>query len=97
MASVHKPISPLVQPLALPWRNGHLPDMSDWLAENWNFHMWAVVAVLSAAASVLFVLADRRRQKRIRLDQVGFVPWTGLSVLAMGITLISAVLAVKAG
>lgn len=72
-------------------------DMLDWLAENWNFHMWAVIALLSAAASALFVIADRRRQKRVRLDQVGFVPWTGLSVLAMGLTLISAVLAVKAG
>ncbi len=59
--------------------------------------MWAVIAVLSALAAVTFVLADRKRQKRERLDQVGFVPWTGLSVLAMGITLIAAVLAVKAG
>jgi len=59
--------------------------------------MWTVIAVLSASASVLFVLADRRRQKRHRLDHVGFVPWTGLSVFAMGLTLIAAVLAVKAG
>lgn len=71
--------------------------MVDWLVTNWNFHMWAVIAVLSGLASILFVLADRRRQKRIRLEQVGFIPWTGLSVLAMGITLLSAVLAVKAG
>ena len=77
--------------------HGHLTGMIDWLTENWNFHMWAVVAVLSALAAVVFVLADRKRQKRDRLDQVGFVPWTGLSVLAMGITLIAAVLAVKAG
>lgn len=59
--------------------------------------MWGVIAALSAIASVLFVLADRKRQKRDRLDQVGFVPWTGLSVFAMGMTLIAAVLAVKAG
>ena len=71
--------------------------MLEWLSENWNFHMWTVIAVLSAIASVLFVLADRRRQKRHRLDHVGFVPWTGLSVFAMGMTLIAAVLAVKAG
>ena len=77
--------------------HAHLARMMDWLTENWNFHMWAVIAVLSALASVTFVLADRKRQKRERLDQVGFVPWTGLSVLAMGITLIAAVLAVKAG
>lgn len=78
-------------------QDAHLGAMVDWLAENWNFHMWAVIAVLSALASILFVLADRRRHKRTRLDQVGFIPWTGLSVLAMGITLLSAVLAVKAG
>jgi hypothetical protein len=77
--------------------DGHLAAMLDWLSENWNFHMWGVIAVLSAIASVLFVLADRRRQKRDRLDHVGFVPWTGLSVFAMGLTLIAAVLAVKAG
>ena len=76
---------------------GHLAAMLDGLSENWNFHMWGVIAVLSAIASVLFVLADRRRQKRDRLDHVGFVPWTGLSVFAMGLTLIAAVLAVKAG
>lgn len=76
---------------------GHLAAMLDWLSENWSFHMWGVIAVLSAIASVLFVLADRRRQKRDRLDHVGFVPWTGLSVFAMGLTLIAAVLAVKAG
>lgn len=76
---------------------GHLAAMLDWLSENWNFHMWGVIAVLSAIASVLFVLADRRRQKRDRLDHVGFVPWTGLSVFAMGLTLIAAVLAVKVG
>lgn len=86
-----------VQPLAMIGLNAHLAVMIDWLAENWNFHMWAVIAVLSAMASALFVLADRKRQKRTRLDQVGFIPWTGLSVLAMGITLICAVLAVKVG
>lgn len=71
--------------------------MLDWLAENWNFHMWAVIALLSAMASAAFILADRRRQRRVRLDHVGFVPWTGLSVFAMGLTLIAAVLAVRAG
>lgn len=97
IVSVHRPISLTVQPLELPWLNWHLPFMFDWLSENWNFHMWAVIAVLSAAAAAVFVFADRKRQKRARLDRVGFIPWTGLSVLAMGVTLISAVLAVKAG
>lgn len=59
--------------------------------------MWAVIALLSAMASAAFILADRRRQRRVRLDPVGFVPWTGLSVFAMGLTLIAAVLAVRAG
>lgn len=77
--------------------DSHLAGMIDWLSENWNFHMWTVVAALSAVASFLFILADRKRQKRDKLDQVGFVPWTGLSVLAMGVTLLSAVLAVKVG
>lgn len=77
--------------------DAHLARMMDWLTENWNFHMWAVIAIMSAVAAAIFVLADRKRQKRDRLDQVGFIPWTGLSVLAMGITLIAAVLAVKAG
>ncbi len=45
-----------VQPLAMIGLNAHLAVMIDWLAENWNFHMWAVIAVLSAMASALFVL-----------------------------------------
>jgi hypothetical protein len=63
----------------------------------WDFHMWSVIAVLAAAMALTSILADRRRNKRMVLENVGFMPWTGISVMATLVTVMSVALAIKAG
>jgi hypothetical protein len=63
----------------------------------WDFHMWTVIAALSALLSLISILADRRRSKRTVLENVGFMPWTGISVMATLATVVSIALAIKQG
>jgi hypothetical protein len=71
--------------------------MIEWLQSMWDFHFFAVVAAIAAIVACIAMVADRHRHKRSRLDQVGFVPWTGISILATGVTLVSIALAFKVG
>jgi hypothetical protein len=53
---------------------------------------------LSAASALLVLIssvADRRRHKRTKLDQVGIMPWTGITVFSVLITVLAAALAIK--
>ncbi len=75
----------------------HLPRMQDYLAELWTFHIWTVIAAGAAILSAVSIFADRRRHRRTRIEQVGFMPWTGISVFAIMVTLMSTALAIKAG
>ncbi len=59
--------------------------------------MWAVVAVASAVTAAFSIWADWRAQKRRVIGQVGYIPWTAISMLAIGTTLLATALAVKAG
>ncbi len=38
----------------------------------------AIGGVIAAALALLAWIGDRRRLRRTRLDQVGFMPWTGI-------------------
>lgn len=71
--------------------------MIEWLIYEWEYHVWAVVAVAAAAIAAISIWADWRRQKRKTIGKVSYVPWTGISMLAVGVTLIAAALAVKMG
>ncbi len=51
--------------------------------------MLAAIAVLGSS------IADRKRQRRIRIDNVGFMPWTGITVLATLTAVVAAALALK--
>ena len=75
----------------------HLQRMQDYLAELWTFHIWTVIAVGGAILSATSIFADRRRHRRTRIEQVGFMPWTGISVFAVMVTLMATALAIKAG
>ncbi len=75
----------------------HLRPMQETLSQLWAFHIWAVVAVGAAILSAFSIFADRRRHRRTQIEQVGFMPWTGISVLAIMVTLLSTALAIKAG
>jgi len=71
--------------------------MQEYLIQLWDFHMWTVVAVAGAALSGISIVADRRRHRRTNIERVGFMPWTGISVLSIMVTLLSTALAIKAG
>ena len=75
----------------------HLLAMQDYLAELWAFHIWTVIAIAGAILSAVSIFADRRRHRRTRIEQVGFMPWTGISVFAIMVTLMATALAIKTG
>jgi hypothetical protein len=63
----------------------------------WDFHMWTVIAIGAVVMAIVSIVADRQRQRRIKLDHVGFIPWTGISVGAILLALVAAALAIKTG
>ncbi len=71
--------------------------MIAWLLYEWDFDMWTIVAVIAAAVAAISIWADWRRQRRKRIGEVSFIPWTAISMLAIGTTLIAAAFAVKSG
>ena len=75
----------------------HFRRMQNYLEQLWAFHIWTVIAVAAAMLSAVCIFADRRRHRRTEIEQVGFMPWTGMSALAIMITLLSTALAIKAG
>jgi hypothetical protein len=75
----------------------HLAEMVEYLQQAWDFHIWVVVAITGAAVAVISSVADWRRQRRKRLDAVGFMPWTAISLFSIGLTFVSVAFAIKAG
>ncbi|MEP7348756.1 MAG: hypothetical protein ABI668_02250 [Sphingorhabdus sp.] len=60
-------------------------------------HFWTAISASSALLILVSSVADRRRQKRKRIDDVGFMPWTGITVLSVLATVVTAAFAIKAG
>lgn len=83
--------------LALIHNCAHLPQMQEFLTQLWDFQIWTVVAIAGAMVAVVSIIADRRRHRRTNMENVGFMPWTGISVLSIMVTLLSTALAIKAG
>jgi hypothetical protein len=79
------------------WPQSHLAAMQEWLQNEWDFHMWAVIAATGAVVAAISIWADWRRSKRKVVGQVSYMPWTAISMLAVGVTLLAAALAVKSG
>jgi hypothetical protein len=69
----------------------------EYLQQLWDFHIWTVIAALGAVTALISILADRRRQRRVLLEAVGFMPWTGISVMATLVMVVSIALALKQG
>lgn len=61
----------------------------------WQDHLWMVVSVMSALVVLVSSLADRRRHNRVSIDDVGFMPWTAITVFSVLATVLSAALAIK--
>jgi hypothetical protein len=86
-----------MQRLAMRRACRHLAAMLEWLLYEWDYHMWAVIAAASAMVAAISIFADWHRNKRTAIGKVSYIPWTGISMLAVGTTLIAAALAFKAG
>jgi hypothetical protein len=86
-----------VQPLRFALCVAICPLMYSSLIELWDNHGWAIVACGFALVATIAIFADRRRAKRHKIDDVGFMPWTGITVFAMLATLIAAILEIKLG
>ena len=56
---------------------------------------WWALAAAAAALAALSALADWRRSRRRDLDRPGWVPWTGLQLIAFLIAVIAAALALR--
>ena len=61
----------------------------------WQDHFWTGVSLILAMVVVISSLADRRRHKRADIEDVGFVPWTMITVLSVLGTVLSTALAIK--
>ena len=61
----------------------------------WSDHMWTGFSVLSGFLVLVSSLADRRRNRRTNIENVGFMPWTAITVFSVLATVISAALAIK--
>lgn len=61
----------------------------------WQDHLWAASSVISALMVLFSSLADRRRHNRANFDDVGFMPWTAITVFSVLATVLSAALAIK--
>ena len=58
-------------------------------------YFWGGVAIASAVMVLVSSIADRRRQRRRRIDDVGFMPWTGITAVAVLATVVAVALAIK--
>ena len=68
----------------------------DWIEKfAWQDHFWIAAALLSASMVLISGLADRRRHKRVNIEDVGFVPWPIITVLSVLGTVLAAALAIK--
>jgi hypothetical protein len=63
------------------------------LAQHW--YWWAGGAALLVA--IVAGLAEERRLRRERLDDIGWVPWRGIQVAACFAMLLVLILALKLG
>jgi multisubunit Na+/H+ antiporter MnhB subunit len=67
----------------------------NWLIEIWDDHFWVTAACVCAIVVVVSSLAERRRNKRTRIEDVGFMPWTGITVLSVLLTVLAIAFAIK--
>jgi hypothetical protein len=72
-----------------------MPRMAILIALFWSTHLWASVAALSGVVVLVSSFADRRRNRRANINNVGFMPWTIITVFSVLATVISAALAIK--
>jgi hypothetical protein len=68
----------------------------DWMEHFfWQDHFWMTCALVSASMVVISGLADRKRHKRVNIEDVGFIPWPMITLLSVLGTVLATALAIK--
>jgi hypothetical protein len=70
-------------------------NMAEWISDYLDTHFWAALSIFFCALIIISVLAEKRRQNRKRIEDVGFMPWTGITVMSVFAAVISAAFAIK--
>ncbi len=70
-------------------------NMSGQLADFLSEHFWKVSAAFFVIMVAISAFADRRRHRRTHMDDVGFMPWTSITVFSVLAALLSIALAIK--
>jgi heme A synthase len=74
-----------------------MAEMSALSPEYWSDHILIGIAIVAACLLMVSVYADRRRHRRKDINAVGFMPWTGITVACVLVTLVAGALAYKSG
>ncbi len=61
----------------------------------WENYFWMATTCFFAAIVAISALADRKRSRRKKVEDVGFMPWTSITVFSVLLFVISAALAIK--
>jgi hypothetical protein len=69
--------------------------MAEWILDYLDTHFWAALSIFFCTLIIISVLAEKRRQNRKRIEDVGFMPWTGITVMSVFAAVISAAFAIK--
>jgi hypothetical protein len=64
-------------------------------ATFWDDHLWLGAAMVSGVIVLVSSVADRKRNRRTNIEDVGFMPWTAITVFSVLATVIAAALAIK--
>jgi hypothetical protein len=73
----------------------HMRRMMGSVALFFSNHIWSALSVLSGIVVIVSSLADRRRNRRHNIENVGFMPWTAITVMSVLATVVTAALAIK--
>ena len=58
-------------------------------------HFWTFAALAGAIVVGISIFAERKRARRISIENVGFMPWTGITVFGTMVTVVTIALAIK--
>jgi hypothetical protein len=68
----------------------------EWFEQlRWQDHLWMISSVIFASVVLVSSLADRRRHNRMNIEDVGFMPWTAITVFSVLAMVLSVALAIK--
>ncbi len=68
----------------------------EWFEQlRWQDHLWMISSMIFASVVLVSSLADRRRHNRMNIEDVGFMPWTAITVFSVLAMVLSVALAIK--